>query len=275
MEPGMLELASLPFLFPHIAAREGQWAMFALLFSEQISNLFFSMTLVAIGVLCTFVILMGLVGSLIDGIAWNILDHTRGCYSPYDDVYYGQSEYQSQAMQCTSAEPGDPSTQGFCYCVQADNIICYHYDIANYDKYDCNDLLHTYTNWLHDSTIICSVITVGSLIYCIFLCTGGCVQCCSRKSNTHSQPPTGFVSYPAAPPLAAPTEAYAEATRPLIDDMHPVQMGYVVEEAPDYAQNPYYAPQNNTAMMKSVVGSDQHPQEKADNQPYNPYHVDS
>jgi hypothetical protein len=234
------------------------------------------MTLVAIGILCTFVILMGLVGSLIDGIAWNVLDHTRGCYNPYNDVYYGQSEYQSQAMQCTSAEPGDPSTKGFCFCVQADNIICYHYNIANYEKYDCNDLLHTYTNWLHDSTIICSVITVGSLIYCIFLCTGGCVQCCSRKSS--SPPQTGnFVSYPAAPPLVTPTEAYAEATRPLIDDMHEVQVGYVVEEeTPNYAQNAYYAPQNNTAMMKSVVGSDQHhPQEKADNQPYNPYHVDS
>ena len=153
---------------------------------------------------------VAIVGALVDGITWNVLDHTRGCYNPYLNEYYGQSGYEVQATECSSAPIGDAAYKGHCYCVQAGNDFCFHYNIADSDKYDCNDVLHEYTHWLHDSTIICSVIAIGSVAYCIFLCTGGCYNCWRPKPY----------------PVESNPDPYNNATTPLIDDIQTVYVGF-------------------------------------------------
>lgn len=190
----------------------------------------------------------------------------RGCYEPYNDNYYGESPYAQQAMTCSPYNAGDSASKGNCYCVQAGNSFCFHYELANPDKYDCDDVLHLYTDWLHDSTIICSILTVGCLIYSIFLCTGGCMNI----MNWGRPPTTGTMNTPLPRDNHHPHEYYEDTTlqSPLIsavaytdyetmpvvavDSFQPpssappfVTQGIVVGEASDLPYNPDYNPKHD------------------------------
>lgn len=203
-----LRKGSIPFSFPFPPLPSLILLLFFL-------SLLLSVTLITVACLCILCVIVGIIGSLIDGITWSVLDHTRGCYSPYNDVYTGQDSYQTQAMDCVSSSLiGDSSTKGRCYCVQANNAMCYHYTIRDSSKYDCHDLLTQYTHWLHDSMTICIVITLGSLIYSIFLCTGGCSNILNRtqRANTNASGPSGPVT---AYPAFMESE---DAHRPLIEE---------------------------------------------------------
>lgn len=180
--------------------------------------------------------IVALIGALIDGISWNMLDHTRACYSPYEGEFYGQSAYYTDAGYCSTATVGDTSVKGYCYCVQASNILCYRYILADDSNSDCGDILDEYTTWLHISTIICSVLVVGITLYTIFLCVGG-VSTIIKGGSVNTQPHYEPASAAYAEPLLSPIEG-----TPVYQDT--VIQGTVVGSFPA-PQNPAYDPYNN------------------------------
>lgn len=119
------------------------------------------------------------VGALVDGIMWNIVDHNRACYSPSTFNYYGQSDYYDQAYSCY--EKLLYVSPGYCYCVEANNNLCFHYDISDSSHYNCGDVLGYYTQQLQYSTIFCSILIPICLSYVILSCSFGAILCCRKQ----------------------------------------------------------------------------------------------
>lgn len=146
-----------------------------------------------------------MIGAIVDGIFWNVLDHTRGCYNPYSNQYFGDSDYSSEAIACTTtSEIGNPDYRDKCYCVQAGTDFCFHYSLANDADYNCGDILSIYRDWLSSSTIICVVLTIGSLVYCILICTGGCIVCRNNAQRNNQELAPGSMNAGTAPTIVGP-----------------------------------------------------------------------
>jgi hypothetical protein len=142
------------------------------------------------------------IGALVDGIEWNIVDHNRSCYSPYSNNYYGQTAYFEQAYNCYDSLKF--SSPGYCYCVEANNNICFHYDISQYNHYNCGDVLGYYTTQVYRcsysliaimvidnifnlkfqlqlSTTFCSILVPLCLFFIVISSTFMCMICCRRQ----------------------------------------------------------------------------------------------
>jgi hypothetical protein len=188
-------------------------------------------SLVVLGCCIIFSMIVAIIGAMVDGITWNILDHTRGCYELYSNSYYGNPNYLADTVECTS---GDTPIEGHCVCVQAGNSFCYHYNIANNNKYNCGNILTTYRDLLGNSTILCTVLVIGCFIYVFVLCCGGFAMLSSNYGNRNNptdpslQQQQGRLTQPFANTDAYPVEATAVHILP----------GQVVEPS----MNPYYQP---------------------------------
>lgn len=172
-----------------------------------------SPAVMCVGCVCVLALLVAMVGAIVDGIFWNVLDHTRGCYNPYSNKYYGDQNYALDAISCTTfSEIGNPSYRDNCYCVQAGTDHCLNYALANDADYNCGDILDTYRDWLNASTIICIVLTVGSLLNCILICTAGCMARQNSSESNHHQ----FTAVPtnggAVPTVVEPNKDYATSS---------------------------------------------------------------
>lgn len=138
-------------------------------------------------------VIVCIIGSVLDGIFWHVMNRTGGCYNPYSDRYFGDSQLQSAAESCADKTSiGDSSTHNLCFCVQDNLDFCFHYRLIHADSFDCSDLITTYRDWLRDSTFIgCSMIFFCS-IYFILICKGGCVM----SGDFPSEVLAGFSSIP-------------------------------------------------------------------------------
>ncbi len=118
-----------------------------------------------------------IVGSVLDGIFWHVMNTTGGCYNPYSDSYFGDPQLQSAAESCADKTSiGDSNTNNLCFCVQDSLDFCFHYRLIDADSFDCSDIITTYRDWLRDSMSLgCSMIFFCS-IYFILICKGGCVM---------------------------------------------------------------------------------------------------
>jgi hypothetical protein len=176
--------------------------------------------------------IVAIIGAMVDGITWNILDHTRGCYELYSNSYYGNPDYAADAVECTS---GDTPIEGHCVCVQAGNSFCYHYNIADNNKYNCDDILTTYRDLLGNSTMLCTVLVIGCFIYIFVLCCGGFAMLSSNRNNPSDQVYNQHQQ-----------QQQESLTQPLANtDIYPVEataVHIIPAQAVEPSINPYYQP---------------------------------
>jgi hypothetical protein len=143
----------------------------------------FSAILTIVSVLGLLTIVVGIVGAIVDGVTWNVIDHLRACYDPSIDTYYGNSRY----FEDISGSCIDFSSSHSCLCVQTGRShYCFAYDINHESQYDCGDVLDYYNDLLGASTGICVFIIFLGLFYVCMLFTAGCNNI--SRAQQHSYP---------------------------------------------------------------------------------------